>query len=195
MARFSCTQRQVTNAESVKSFYKRASVKTDGGVLVDTKYSDKANISMSNSVSIMLQRASVIPTTLNNEPTNYALAAINAVGCSLITNTEFNNFNYSLIETQIDKEVINNPNKLEIKQFTNLQKVPISLENNLKNPSISFYTPDNTIPDADNIYKTAGPSQPQVGSLPNIFATLVDINLNSETVRPLRAFGGLSYVW
>ena len=80
-------------------------------------------------------------------------------------------------------------------QFTNLQKVPISLENNLKNPSISFYTPDNTIPDADNIYKTAGPSQPQVGSLPNIFATLVDINLNSETVRPLRAFGGLSYVW
>jgi len=191
MARLSLTLSQLTTKTGVEDYTKNAAVRTDGNVLVDSAHDP--HVAKVTSVCTKLLKSSVIPCTRNNNVVNYALLGINAFGCSIIASGEFVNPTYSLVSTQIDSEVVDNPNKIDEKQFVKLEKVGLSMEEILKNNESAFYTPDADKSLADtSTPKAVISSQPLLACLPNLFGTLVDVNSNLSTPS-LRAFRGVIY--
>ncbi len=54
------------------------------------------------------------------------------LGCTSITDESVNKADFSLLGAQTDKEVVNNPNKLDSENFKEIRKVNVSLEGILK---------------------------------------------------------------
>ncbi len=191
MARLSFTLSQLSSKIGVEDFTKNAAVRTDGKLLTDT--SKEPDVAKVGHICTKLLKSSTIPCTRNTNPINLALLGLNSFGCSIVTTGEYADPTYSLVATQTDTEIVDNPSKLEEKQFIKLEKIGISMNDILKDPESSFYTLD-----ADkSLAETPTPkatisSQPLISCLPNVFGTFVDVNSNLSTPS-LRAFRGITY--
>ena len=69
-----------------------------------------------------------------------------AMGCSIVYDMDIDRDDYSLLTTQTDKELINNPNKFEFLVFKEIKKGKVSFQNVIKNESDSFLKLDDPRP-------------------------------------------------
>jgi hypothetical protein len=78
---------------------------------------------------------------------NNALAKeiLSVIGVSCITNSVTNKTNYSLIDHQLDTELILNPNKVDFADLKHLDKGKITFEKLIRNTDDPFYTLDEDI--------------------------------------------------
>jgi len=188
MARFSLSQLQTSARPDITAVSKSATVRADGGYLVDIAKNPSVN--KVGAVTQRLATAGAIPVTNNTKPTNLALLGLNSVGCSLVINSKYNDRNYSVVTTQLDSETIDNPNKFDETQFSQIEKIPISFDNVIKDFNSSFFTLDPSPANESATTKKVPSSQPQVESLPDVYASIIDVN-NVPSMPLLRAFIGV----
>jgi len=101
------------------------------------------------------------------------------LGCTSITEESINKADFSLLSVQVDKEVVDNPNKLDSENFKEIRKVNVSLEGILKSDNDAIYYLDEDISDnykneKDRSKKKAEPN------LINVASRMIDINYGNR---------------
>ena len=82
---------------------------------------------------------------LNYNSNQAAKDILNIMGVSCVIDTTINRADYSLIDDQIDFELILNPNKVDFKDLKVLKKGKITFDKIIKNTDDPFYTLDEQI--------------------------------------------------
>ena len=112
------------------------------------------------------------------------------LGCTPITEESINKADFSLLSVQMDKEVVDNPNKLDSENFKEIRKVNVSLEGILKSDNDAIYYLDEDI--SDNYKNEKDRSKKKVEpNLTNVASRMIDINYGnrngiSPTLRGLK---------
>jgi hypothetical protein len=112
------------------------------------------------------------------------------LGCTSITDEPINKADFSLLSIQMDKEVVDNPNKLDSENFKEIRKVNVSLEGILKSDNDAIYYLDEDI--SDNYKNEKDRSKKKVEpNLTNVASRMIDINYGnrngiSPTLRGLK---------
>jgi hypothetical protein len=112
------------------------------------------------------------------------------LGCTSITDEPINKADFSLLSIQMDKEVVDNPNKLDSENFKEIRKVNVSLEGILKSDNDAIYYLDEDI--SDNYKNEKDSSKKKVEpNLTNVASRMIDINYGnrngiSPTLRGLK---------
>ena len=70
---------------------------------------------------------------------------LNIMGASCIVDPTINRIDYSLVDTQLDTELILNPNKVDFKDLKILKKGKITFDKIIKNTNDPFYSLDEEI--------------------------------------------------
>ena len=131
-----------------------------------------------------LKSNNLLEPTQDKSIQNLSLKLLTSIGCSLETDVQLNNRNYTLASDQIDVETVSNPNKLDMKQFEKIKKQKISLEKVFKNPDDSFFKLDDEI--ARN-FQDAIHIEKRSPSVTNIVEAIVDLNYLTKS-KTLRSF-------
>ena len=125
-----------------------------------------------------------------------SLEILNSIGCSQVLDPKINSVDYSLIPSQIDKEIIMNPNKIDMGIFKNVGKGKIHLDKVLASGENNFYRLD------QEISKNYAIEQKQIKENVSknihqndkIIASLYDINFLNPSVPSLRSIRRNDYV-
>ena len=184
MARFSFTLSQMATRGGFRDVCNKSAVRTEGIYLTDT--SENNDLAKVGYVCKHLLRNRAAPITEDYRPGNFSLLALNAIGITILDN-ELNNKNYSLITTQIDTEIVDNPNKIDNVQFSKLTKTKLALNDVFKNSNDAIFTVDTNKTNSNN----PAPSQTPMPQLQKVAATFIDVNSNNS-IPQLRAFGALN---
>tara|TARA_R100000388_G_C7185218_1_gene130697 strand:+ start:71 stop:646 length:576 start_codon:yes stop_codon:yes gene_type:complete len=81
----------------------------------------------------------------NSSENETAKEILNIIGASCILDSNINRVDYSLIDDQLDKELILNPNKVDFKDLKILKKGKITFDKILRETNDPFYTLDEQI--------------------------------------------------
>ena len=81
----------------------------------------------------------------NSSENETAKEILNIIGASCILDSNINRVDYSLIDDQLDKELILNPNKVDFKDLKILKKGKITFDKILRDTNDPFYTLDEQI--------------------------------------------------
>ena len=112
------------------------------------------------------------------------------LGCTSITEESINKADFSLLSVKTDKEVVDNPNKLDSENFKEIRKVNVSLEGILKSDNDAIYYLDEDISDNYKNEKDRSKKKTEP-SLINVASRMIDINYGnrngiSPTLRGLK---------
>ena len=112
------------------------------------------------------------------------------MGCECITDPHINKEDFSLIPSQIDSEILLNPNKIDLGLYKEITKGKVQFDKIIKKPESSFYTIDEQL--SKNIQKEfdkiKANKEGQQNYMP-LVADVFDMNLNnpkSPTIRALQ---------
>lgn len=140
------------------------------------------------SKQLIINRTLKVPQNNNNNDVSKEMLAIMGVSC--ITDSTVNRSDYSLIDDQLDTELILNPNKVDFKDLKILKKKKITFDKIIKNTNDPFYTLDEQI--SQNYVKqneTLTEQEEMQFDFTAVVSGLSDMNIynpRSPTVRALK---------
>tara|TARA_R100001163_G_C5068078_1_gene207821 strand:- start:2727 stop:3299 length:573 start_codon:yes stop_codon:yes gene_type:complete len=157
-------------------------------VVDTTNFKSKDSVTISNAKDRLDNKGLTIPSETKTSPAAIAEEVLSSIGCTSITEEEINRPDYSLISVQTDTDTLDNPNKLDHKQFTNIKKANVSLDGILKSDNDSIYYLDEDVPDN---YKKQMKKSKLKNKVPltNVASRIVQINNgsgNNNTLRNLK---------
>jgi hypothetical protein len=157
--------------------------------IVDTtNFKSKDSVTISNAKARLDDKGLTTPSITKTSPAALSEEILSSIGCTSIIEEEINKPDFSLISEQTDTDTLDNPNKLDHKQFTNIKKANVSLDGILKSDNDSIYYLDEDVPDN---YKKQMKKSKQKNKVPltNVASRIVQINDgsgNSNTLRNLK---------
>ena len=158
-------------------------------VVDTTNFKSKDSVTISNAKDRLDNKGLTIPSETKTSPAAIAEEVLSSIGCTSIIEEDINRPDYSLISVQTDTDTLDNPNKLDQKQFTNIKKANVSLDGILKSDNDSIYYLDEDVP--DNYKKQMKKKSKQKNKVPltNVASRIVQINNgsgNNNTLRNLK---------
>ena len=140
-----------------------------------------------------LRRGIVAPTQLLGA-VELSEKLLTAMGCSLVLPpSQLTNKDYSLLYDAVDTETVDNPNKLDIGHFANLEIQKVSLSSIFANHDDSFFRLDAAIPTVQA--RAADSAAALLYSPPRgiegVVRKVVDMSLLTPTVPTIRALRGI----
>lgn len=139
-----------------------------------------------NRLGVSLSKNSNMKIEANMDNNQMALDILATIGCSQVTDPKVNVANYSLLSQQTDTEIIDNPNKIDNKNFKNIGKGKVSFKNILRDEESNFYRLDQQIPD-NYIKEQEELKQDNPYEFNIIVSNLYDINFLNPSVTTLRS--------
>jgi len=187
MARLSLDIKKTQDKKKLLEFKSRASTKVENNTIVSSRGKQSA-AKVQRLAKKMSDNRTIEPTEVKTTQA-LSLKILSAAGCSLVESIDINRAEYSLISDQIDTEVVENPNKIDPKQFANIKKAKISIDKIFKTTDDSIFKLDTDLP---NNYKEQSVKSMSLKTLPltNIVSTLYDVSFNVQGVSSLRALKG-----
>jgi len=162
--------------------------------IINNKVMDTTNVQFKDITTINIAKSRLdsqgltSPSITRTTPAAIAEEVLHSIGCTSIVEEEINKPDFSLISVQTDTDTLDNPNKLDHKQFTDIKKANVSLDGILKSDNDSIYYLDEDVPDN---YKKQMKKSKQKKKVPltNVASRLVQINNGSghnNTLRTLK---------
>lgn len=139
-----------------------------------------------NRLGINLAKNSSIKIEAHMDNNQLSLDILATIGCSQVTDPSVNIANYSLLTNQTDAEIVENPNKIDMKNFENIGKGKVHFRNVLKNEESYFYRLDQEIPkNYTKEQETLKQENPY--EFDRVVSKLYDINFINPEVPTLRS--------
>lgn len=139
-----------------------------------------------NRLGISLAKNSSLKIESHMDNNQLSLDILATIGCSQVTDPNINIANYSLLTNQTDTEIVDNPNKIDMKNFENIGKGKVYFKNVLKNEDSYFYRLDQEIPKnyikEQEMLKEENPYE-----FNHVVSKLYDINFINPEVPTLRS--------
>tara|TARA_R100001082_G_scaffold88073_1_gene54481 strand:- start:43 stop:597 length:555 start_codon:yes stop_codon:yes gene_type:complete len=181
MARKFLNSKVIKNKNTLQRYKKASSQILIDGIPTDPAIGGKET--KVRQIASNMKKAGSLEPTSNNSLQSLSLKILTAAGCSLEMSKEINRRDYTLMSDQIDIETVNNPNKLDPKQFKKIKKQKISIDSVFKRTDDAIFTLDAALP---RMYLESKEKETPTPSVTRIVESLVDISYLNNSSKPLR---------
>ena len=141
------SQHNLMNTETRRRIKRKSLFKiTKGRVTSTVSKSGRDRLKIHRMAAKIAKKGNLHYQMSSNNIDDIAKDVLEIIGCACVYDPHLNRPNYSLLDNQTSPELINNPNKVDYRDYTYVDKGKVEFQDVLKNEFDNFYNLDDSLP-------------------------------------------------